>query len=298
VDDVLDGVVGGARLAERLRMAARPAAGEPGGAPEVEAGGRTFQASIATVQGRAGQPMGRVAVLQDVTDFKAVDRLKSEFLSGVSHDLLSPLTYMGNYADLLLESADATPEREYAERIRGGIDRMTLLVNDLLEMARVEAGVNVQFDRVAAGELLREVALEYASPARLAGVQLVVEAPPDLPPVMADPVLLRRAVTNLVTNALKYAPDSGLATLRAERRAGELLISVRDRGPGIAPAERERLFEKFYRGQQTAAERARGSGLGLAIVKSIAEHHGGRVWCESEVGVGSVFGLALPLNQT
>lgn len=296
VGDVFGGLAGGAKLAERLSMAARPEAREPDSALEVEAGGRTFQASIATVQGRGGQPMGRVAVLQDVTDFKAVDRLKSEFLSGVSHDLLSPLTYMGNYADLLLESAEATPEREYAERIRGGIDRMTLLVNDLLEMARVEAGMNLQFDRVPVDELLREVALEYASPARLAGAQLVVEAPHELPPVMADPVLLRRAVTNLVTNALKYAPGSGLVTLRAERREGELLISVRDRGPGIPPAEQERLFEKFYRGQQTMAERARGSGLGLAIVKSIAEHHSGRVWCESEVGVGSTFGLALPLN--
>jgi signal transduction histidine kinase len=123
---------------------------------------------------------------------------------------------------------------------------------------------------------------------------LVVEAATDLPPAKADPALLRRAITNLVTNGLKYAPDSGPLILRAEAGNGEIVISVRDRGPGIPLVEQIYLFEKFYRGAQATAERERGTGLGLAIVKSVADHHGGRVGCESALGEGSAFYLALP----
>ena len=127
------------------------------------------------------------------------------------------------------------------------------------------------------------------------GVRLVVEVAPDLPPVKADPTLLRRAITNLVTNALKYAPDSGPVVLRAAHQGEEVVLSVSDRGPGIAPADLPHVFQKFYRGRQGTAERVHGSGLGLAIVKSIADLHGGRVWCESAPGEGSVFYLALPV---
>ena len=148
-------------------------------------------------------------------------------------------------------------------------------------------------------ELLDEIAVEYASPAHMAGVSMVVEAAADLPLVMADPTLLRRAVTNLVTNALKHAPQSGRLTLKAEAVGRELVITVHDRGPGIAAADQTHLFEKFYRGQaMTTAERGRGSGLGLAIVKSVADHHHGRVWCESRPGEGSAFSLAIPLKKS
>ena len=242
--------------------------------------------------------MGRVAVLQDVTDIKELDRMKSDFVAGISHDLLSPLTYMHNYAAMLPIVDNPALEKEYAEKIMSGIERMKRLVNDLLDLARIEAGLNLQFDRVHMGDLLGEIAMEYASPARAAGVNLVIEIMDDLPPVEADPTLLRRAITNLVTNGLKYAPGSGLLTLRAEAIDRELIVTVRDRGPGIAEGDLSHLFEKFYRGQgMTTADRARGSGLGLAIVKSVADHHNGRVWCESRRGEGSAFYLALPLKK-
>jgi len=264
---------------------------------ELTADGRDFLAAVSTVHTSDGQAIGRVAVLQDVTDLKEVDRLKSEFLDGISHDLRSPLTYMRNYAGLLPLPEDPAQEQEYVNKIVSGIDRMSVLVEGLLEMANLRAGTSVQFDREDVGELLREVAQEYASPAWMRGVRLVVEATADLPPVMADPTLLRRAITNLLTNALKYAPESGAVTLRAEARDDEVVLSVRDRGPGIAAADLPYVFQKFYRGGPGPAGRPPGSGLGLAIVKSIADLHDGRVWCESAPGEGSVFYLALPRTR-
>lgn len=298
VVDALVGVDQAGILARRLSLGVSAAtSGAVDGKVELEANGRVFLAGISTVYSNEGKTMGRVAVLQDVTDIKELERMKSDFVAGISHDLLSPLTYMHNYASMLPITDDPNLEKEYAAKIMGGIDRMKRLVNDLLDLARIEAGLNLQFDEVDIGALLSEVAVEYASPAREHGLKLIVTAPGGLPSVVADPTLLRRAVTNLVTNGIKHAPQSGNMTLAAEKVGKEMVITVRDQGPGIAVVDQVHLFEKFYRGQgMSTAERARGSGLGLAIVKSVADHHGGRVWCESAPGAGSAFFLALPLN--
>lgn len=299
---VVDALAGADRdglLARHLSLGLSSAAGGAvDGKIEVTVREQIFLAGISTVYNHDGQTMGRVAVLQDVTDIRELDRLKSDFVAGISHDLLSPLTYMHNYAATLPIIDDPALEKEYAEKILAGIDRMKRLVNDLLDLARIEAGLNLQFDRVNVAEMLDEIAVEYASPAHMAGLSPVVKVAADLPPVVADPALLRRAITNLVTNALKHAPQSGRLTLQAEAVGREMVITVRDRGPGIAVADQTHLFEKFYRGQaMTTAERGRGSGLGLAIVKSVADHHQGRVWCESRPGEGSAFSLALPLAK-
>jgi PAS domain S-box-containing protein len=287
------------RLAHRLSMgmlAATKESAKKDTKLELETNGRSYLANIATVQAADGQAMGRVAVLQDVTDFVEVDRMKSEFLAGISHDLKSPLTYMHNYAGMLPIDDDPALEREYIEKIMAGIDRMSLLVNDLVEMAQIQAGLNLQFDVVHVGNMLADIVDEYASPALMQGVRLVVEVTDPLPPVLADPALLRRAVTNYVTNGLKHAPNSGTMVLSATQQENEIVISVRDNGPGIPFLDRAHLFEKFYRGYK-AAGNTRGSGLGLAIVKSVADHHKGRVWCESRTGQGSVFCLAIPLTS-
>lgn len=292
--DVLVGLDTGGALARRMSLGMSSATGEAAdGKLDVEVNGRAYLAGISTVFNSVGQTMGRVAVLQDVTDLKDLDRLKSDFVAGISHDLLSPLTIMHNYASLLPMTDEPELEREYAEKILGGIERMKRLVNDLLDLARIEAGLNLQFDRVRLSELLADVAQEYTAPARERGLEIAVEAA-QLPPTVADPTLIRRAVVNLVTNAMKYAPDSGRLTLRAEVTGGEIVISVRDQGPGISAADQSHLFEKFYRGQMSTADRAKGSGLGLAIVKSVADLHGGRVWFQSAPGEGSAFYLAIP----
>ena len=291
VADVLAAGAAGPPLARLI--ADKQSAAE--GALDLVAGGRDFLAAVSTVYTSDGQAIGRVAVLQDVTALKEVDRLKSEFLDGISHDLRSPLTYMRNYVGLLPLAGDPALEQQYVNKIASGIDRMSALVEGLLEMANLRAGTGLHFDRVDVREALDEVAAEYASPAWMRGIRLLVEAGDGLPPVKADPNLLRRALTNYVTNAIKYAPESGPVRLRAALEGDEVWLSVVDQGPGIAPAETHHLFEKFYRGGQGTAERPPGSGLGLAIVKSIAELHGGRVWCTSDPGQATAFYLALPV---
>lgn len=299
VIDALAGLDKEGLLARRLSLGMSAATGGTvDGKLELEVNSRVYLAGISTVSSHEGQTLGRVAVLQDVTDIKALDRLKSDFIAGISHDLLSPLTYMHNYAAMLPINDDPELEKEYTDKIMLGIDRMKQLVNDLLELARIEAGINLQFDRVYLPDLLHEIVMEYASPAKSQGITLIVEAEVDLPPAVADPTLLRRAITNLVTNGLKHAPNSGPMVLRVGKSAGELVISVKDQGPGIPLGDQAHLFEKFYQGQGlSTAERGRGSGLGLAIVKSVADHHHGRVWCESSAGEGSTFFLALPLTE-
>lgn len=299
VVDALSGIDKAIPFVQRLSLEhSATRSGAVDGKVELEVNGRTFLASISTVYSHEGQTMGRVAVLQDVTDMKELDRMKSDFVAGISHDLLSPLTYMHNYTAMLPIVDDPALEKEYVEKIMAGIDRMTRLVNDLLELARIEAGLHLQFDRVHVDKLLQEIAMEYASPAKAAGVSLVVDVADDLPAAVADPAQLRRAITNLVTNGLKHAANSGPLMIHAEALGREMVISVRDHGPGIAAVDQTHLFEKFYRGEGlSTVERAKGSGLGLAIVKSVADHHNGRVWCESRSGEGSIFYLAIPLKR-
>lgn len=263
---------------------------------EVEINGRTLLANIATVYSGSGQTMGRVAVLHDVTELKELDRMKADFLAGVTHDLLSPLTYMRNYTTMLPLADDAELRQEYIDKIMLGIDRMTTLINNLVELARIDAGINLQLDKVSVPSLLQTVANEYWTQAHMEGISIAVQTAGDLPAIRADAGLLRRAVTNLVTNALKYAPHSGELRLDAHVVGDELIIGVHDQGPGVNPADKPYLFERFYRGVQVGGSRTRGSGLGLAIVKSVATLHAGRVWCESEPGLGSTFYLALPIT--
>jgi signal transduction histidine kinase len=146
------------------------------------------------------------------------------------------------------------------------------------------------------GILLRRVAREQAEPAGAQGIELKVYAMPDVPVIVGDEALVQRAMVNLVSNAIKYAPQSGTVTLMVERDKNEVIFSVQDHGPGIAKADQVRLFEKFYQVKQRSSARVKGSGLGLSIVKSVAERHGGRAWCESQVGMGSTFYFSLPVS--
>ncbi len=143
---------------------------------------------------------------------------------------------------------------------------------------------------------MSDIATDYWQHAHIKGIKLQVEVDPKLPAVKGDLALVRQAVTNLVSNGIKYAPDSGSMILKAEMLNGEVVISVQDKGPGIPKREQMRLFEKFYRVKERGTENVKGVGLGLAIVKSIAERHGGRVWCDSQYGQGSTFFISLPLE--
>lgn len=265
---------------------------------EITAGnGNSLYASVSTILNNDGQVLGRVAVLHDISYLKELDQMKSEFVATVSHDLRSPLTFMRGYATMMPMVGDLTPKQaEYVDKILAGIEQMATLVDDLLDLGRLEAGIDLILDKIHVAELLAGIVTEHAQPALAKGIRLTVVTDRNLPNVTGDVSLIRQAVTNLVSNSIKYAPHSGEVTLCARADNGEMIVSVHDKGPGIAKQHQLRLFEKFYRVQQRGKALVKGSGLGLSIVKTIAERHGGRAWVESEVGRGSTFYVALPLD--
>ncbi len=258
--------------------------------------GRTLYGSASAIRIESGQSLGRVAVLRDITHFKELDAMKSEFVATVSHDLRSPLTYMRGYVAMLPMVGELAPkQKDYLEKIQLGIEQMTELIDDLLDLGRIEAGVGLQRVECSLAEMVAEVVEQVRSRAMAFGLDLKTEV--NTQRVMqADPALIKGAVSNLIDNAMKYTPAGGTITVGLDERADSLILRVSDTGIGIAPADQTRLFEKFYRVKRRDTLDIKGSGLGLAIVKSIGEWHGGRVWVDSQLGVGSTFYLALPIG--
>ena len=261
-------------------------------------GGRVLFATATDVVNGLGQPIGRVMVLSDITHYKLLDSLKSEFVSTVSHDLRAPLTFMRGYATMLPMVGEVNEQqREFVEKILASVERMSKLVDDLLDLGRIETGIGLHLTSVPLEEMLQDVVSSFRPQAVNKQIVLEVELADGLAPVEADPMLMRQAIANLVDNAIKYTPAGGRVMLHAVQQDGRQLISVEDSGVGIAPADQPRLFEKFFRAHKEGEEGPRGSGLGLAIVKSIVEQHHGRVQVDSRLGKGSKFTIAFPIRQ-
>lgn len=258
--------------------------------------GKTYYASASTIISNDGQVYGRVAVLRDITYLKEIDEMKSDFVATVSHDLRSPLTFMRGYATMLPMAGELNDKQgEYVGKILTGIDQMSQLVDDLLDMARIEAGVDLAQEPIEIRPLLQNIANEFWQHAHMAGIKVLVEVEENLPVIYGDTDLIRRALENLVGNAIKYAPSSGNLILGAEKVDGEVVFRIKDNGPGLTKQDQIRVFEKFHRVKEPGTERIKGSGLGLSIVKSIAERHGGRAWCYSQRGQGATFYLSVPI---
>lgn len=260
-------------------------------------GGRTFLASATSVLAE-GQRVGRVCVLRDITHFKELDTLKSEFVSNVSHDLRSPLTLMRGYATML-EMVGQLNEQQtgYVRKIVSGVESMSRLVNNLLDLGRIEAGIGLQLEMVPVQDIVDRVISALQLQAAQKHIHLSADASQSIPLIEADQALLQQALHNLVENGIKYTRPEGKVLLRVQTQPIGVVFQVIDNGIGISPVDLPRVFEKFYRGAQQTSKDERGSGLGLAIVKSIAERHGGRVWAESQLGKGSTFYLAIPPRQ-
>ena len=259
---------------------------------------RTYLATASSVMVE-GRQIGRVCIMRDVTHFKELDSMKSEFVATVSHDLRSPLTLMRGYATMLEMVGELNEQQQgYVRKIISGVENMSRLVNNLLDLGRIEIGVGLQVEYVTVLDIIERVTSALQLQASQKNIALNVELPKDMPhAVEADQALLHQAVYNLVENAIKYTPDEGRVTIRTLSQPGYLIFAVEDSGLGISTEDLPHLFEKFYRGKQRETRSQPGSGLGLAIVHSVATNHGGRVWVDSVVGKGSTFYLQIPLNQ-
>jgi two-component system, OmpR family, phosphate regulon sensor histidine kinase PhoR len=257
---------------------------------------RVLFASASDITQSDGTITGRVCALWDVTQFKRLDMLKSEFVATVSHDLRAPLTLMRGYSTMLsMVGSVNDQQKDFLRKIQDSIEQMTQLVDNLLDLGRLEAGVGLSLEIVQPQVVVREVADSFRPQALNKRIEIELAAPESLSPIQADGALLRQALANLLDNAIKYTKPGGRVIVRARQHAGRQSFSVEDNGLGIAPTDQARLFEKFYRARHREALKERGTGLGLAIVKSIAEQHGGRITVESQLGSGSVFTLEVPM---
>jgi len=261
--------------------------------------GRTYLATASPVMVDEHQ-IGRVCIMRDVTHFKELDTMKSEFVATVSHDLRSPLTLMRGYATMLDTVGELNEQQQgYVKKIITGVENMSRLVNNLLDLGRIEFGVGLQVENVSVLDIIERVTGALQLQASQKNIQLTLELPKDMPhAVQADQALLHQAVYNLVENAVKYTPENGEVKISTLSNPENLIFAISDSGIGIPAEDIPHLFEKFYRGKQREARAQPGSGLGLAIVQSIAESHRGRIWVESTVGKGSTFFLLIPLYQS
>ena len=242
---------------------------------------------------------GAVITFRDVTERRAVDRMKDEFVSVVSHELRTPLTAIrGSLGLLAAGKAGEVPERgrRMLDIAVQNTDRLIRLINDILDLERIESGmVAMELSPVDAADLLRHAAEVMQPMAERAGVELRVQVQPV--PLVADADRLLQVLTNLVSNAVKFSPEGARVELGVEAVDGEARFRVADQGRGI-PADRlESIFERFQQVDSSDSRQKGGTGLGLAICRTIVDQHGGRIWAESEPGQGSTFRFVLPLAE-
>ncbi len=258
-------------------------------------GGRVAEVTCSPIRGD-GNPAGAVAVVRDVTDLRRSERLRRELVANVSHELRTPLTSIKGFVETLLAGAlrDEDNSRRFLEIIEAETNRLTKLVDDLLELSRLESkGVTFRMQPVDLGELCAQVAARHQPRAEAAGVRLEWQAEPGVV-ATADPDRVEQVLTNLLDNALKFTPEGGRIRVSVRQEAQEAVVVVEDTGRGIPPDDLPHVFERFYRADRSRTRSSGGSGLGLAIAKHLVEMQGGRISATSTPGHGSVFAFWLP----
>jgi signal transduction histidine kinase len=232
---------------------------------------------------------------------KELDQLKSDFVSNVSHELRTPLTAIKGAVDLLLREVPGPlneNQTHYLSRVRSNTQHLAGLINDLLDLAKIEEGkVELKEVRVSVGGLVHEVMETVKPMAAEKPVLLEVKLPEPSVLVWADRDKVTQVLMNLVGNAIKFTPPQGMVTVSASRGGAEWAqVSVNDNGPGISAEECQKIFQKFYQVSEDGGAKPKGTGLGLAISKALVELHGGKIWVESEEGRGSTFSFTLPVT--
>ena len=251
--------------------------------------GRVFHAQRTLIPG-----VGQSIVMDDITHLKELDRIKSEFVTTVSHDLRSPLTAILGYVELIERAGPVTDQqREFVRRVRLSVEQITSLVSDLLDLGRIEAGLDASKEKTPLAVLARYAVDGLRNAAEVKQISVQVHLSDDLPMVTGDPYRLRQMIGNLLENAIKYSAAGGQVEISADGEGDQIILRVRDNGPGIPASEQPYLFDKFFRASNVPDDVA-GTGLGLSIVKSIVDNHHGRIWVDSKLGEGSIFTVVLP----
>ena len=258
-----------------------------------EAGGEiAAEVTAAPVQDRPGGPVRfAVGVLRDVTEMRRLDEMRDEFLATAAHEFKTPLAVIKAYVQLL--QSRASPEAPALEVVGRQVDRLSRLVQQLLEVARFRLGGPDL--RLAAYDLSAQVREVLERMRRFGGGQRLQLASAASAEVRADRARIEQVLVSLLDNALKFSPRGGEVTVAVRRGVGEAVVSVRDAGMGIPPERQERLFSRYYRAHEDDPDDRGGFGLGLDLAREIVSRHGGRVWVESEAGSGSTFFFSLPL---
>jgi len=239
---------------------------------------------------------GAVLVLHDLTEMRRLEAVRRDFVANVSHELKTPLTSISGYAETLLgDSADAETTHRFLRTILSNARRMQRLVDDLLDLSRIEAGRwHPTLSEVDVAAVARECWAALAGRADSHHIELTLDVAPDAPTVEADLDAVRQILTNLMDNSLRYTPEGGHVICRTRRVRGGVAVSIRDNGSGITREHLPRIFERFYRADLSRSREEGGTGLGLAIVKHLVEAHGGRVTAESERGSGTTVTCLFP----
>lgn len=243
--------------------------------------------------------LGTVALFRDISKEIEAERVKNEFISTVSHELRTPMTSIKGYTDLLFMQA-AGPitdgQRKFLTVIKSNADRLAILVNDLLDISRIETG-RIRLDRqpTDTGKVIQDVVAALSKQADEKRLALTTKIRANLPPVYADKSRLTQILTNLVDNACRYTLEGGKITVTARRTGDKVQVDVADTGIGISPEDQKKVFDRFYRADDPVVQETGGTGLGLAIVKSFVEMQGGTLWLKSELGKGSTFSFTVPI---
>jgi signal transduction histidine kinase len=240
------------------------------------------------------EKVGVAVVLQEITHLKELDRIKTDFVNTVSHDLRSPLTAIYGFVGLIDRVGPVNAQQtEFIRHIQASVQHITLLINDLLELGRVEAAHDIQMENVDLKEIiLRSVqGLDFQVNEKMQ--ELTLTLPDAVPPILGNPTHLQRMVSNLVENAIKFTPPLGKISVRCRAEVNQLMLEVTDSGYGIPIEDQPHVFDKFYRGSNLSAT-TQGTGLGLSIVQTVLENHHGRIWLDSSPR-GTTFTIILPI---
>ncbi len=282
-------------VAETLRQR------KPGGG-ELVIGRREFQMTSVPMGAENGAVSGAVILFHDITALKRADEMRRDFVANVSHELRTPLSILRGYIETMLD--DPKMARGETTRILEVMDqhskRLGLLANDLLTLAHLESGSSsLQLSEIDLLRFLSDLVRDWGKKFLTKDLETIVDVSDDCSTIRADEQRLREVFDNLLDNALKYSDKGGAVRLAAERRNGELTLSVSDEGAGISQEDLPRIFERFYRTDKARSRELGGTGLGLSIVKHIAQLHGGRVEAESDLGKGTTIRVILPaVTQT